>query len=265
MPVSVHDFAIVGALLAINALISMALRLQLEKALAIAIARMVLQLAALGYALKIVAATGSLAAAGVFALALVLLTSRGVYLAQSYRLSERWIEVSALTVLMVVGCLVSVCAVTAFLRPDSWTAPARTLALFGVVLGHVSTGIALVIDQLVSGVLQERRVIEARLALGGSRFSAMLPVLRGAVHTAMLPVIAGIAGAGMAGMPDLMAGQVIAGADPLEATFFQIRILLLLGAATGLTVVIAGLAGVLLLTDRRHRLRTDRLSIGRRA
>jgi putative ABC transport system permease protein len=197
--------------------------------------------------------------------ALVLLTSRALFMVQSYRLANRWTEISALITLMVVGCLVSACGAAVLLRPETWAAPARVLALFGLILGHVSTGIALVIDQLAGGVLQDRRIIEARLALGESRFVALQPVLRGAVHTAMLPVIAGIAGAGVTGLPDLMAGQVLAGADPLEAAFFQIQILLLLGAATGVAVIMVGLGGVLLLTDARHRLRTDRLSVERHA
>lgn len=261
MPASASDFVIIGVLLAINALISVALRLRLERAIGIAMVRMVLQVAALGYALKIVAMTGSMAAAGILALALVLLTSRALFVAQTYRLANRWAEITAIAVLMCVGSVVSACGAATLLHPEAWAAPARVLALFGLILGHVSTGIALVIDQLASSVLQDRRVIEARLSLGGSRFAALQPALRSAVHTAMLPVIAGLAGAGVAGMPDLMAGQVLAGADPLEATLFQIQILLLLGAATGVTVIIAGLGGVLLLTDRRHRLRTDRLSI----
>jgi putative ABC transport system permease protein len=61
-------------------------------------------------------------------------------------------------------------------------------------------------------------------------------------------------------MPGLMAGQVLAGADPLEAAKLQIAMLFaFLGAGALANILVAAGVG-LVLTDRRHRLRLDRLS-----
>ena len=118
MPASASDFLVIGLLLAINALISVALRLRLERAIGIAIIRMILQVAALGYALKIVATTGSMAAAGLLAIGLILLTSRALFVAQTYRLANRWEKMAAIAVLMIVGSVVSACGAAALLQPE---------------------------------------------------------------------------------------------------------------------------------------------------
>jgi putative ABC transport system permease protein len=58
----------------------------------------------------------------------------------------------------------------------------------------------------------------------------------------------------------MMTGQILAGADPIEAMKYQVMILFLIAGATGIAVVLAGVAAVGLLTDDRHRLRLDRLT-----
>src|SRR5688572_14844971 len=53
-PLAILDLALAGALLALNGIISVAFGLRLERSLAIAALRMVIQLAAVGYVLKFV-------------------------------------------------------------------------------------------------------------------------------------------------------------------------------------------------------------------
>jgi putative ABC transport system permease protein len=62
--------------------------------------------------------------------------------------------------------------------------------------------------------------------------------------------------------PGIMTGQILAGADPVEAARFQIMLTFVLGGAAGVGAVVAALAGVMLISDHRHRLRLDRLAPG---
>ena len=55
-------------------------------------------------------------------------------------------------------------------------------------------------------------------------------------------------------------GEILAGADPVEAVKYQILIMFLIAGGTGLGAVTAVLAGGHRLTDPRHRLRLDRLT-----
>jgi putative ABC transport system permease protein len=57
----------------------------------------------------------------------------------------------------------------------------------------------------------------------------------------------------------MMTGQILAGADPVEAVKYQVLIMFLIAGGTALGSVTAVLGGVTRLTDARHRLRLDRL------
>ena len=83
--------------------------------------------------------------------------------------------------------------------------------------------------------------------------------LRLALRTGLMPILNAMAASGIVSLPGMMTGQILAGVDPIEATKYQIMIMFLIAGATALGVVIAGYAGVLLITDNRHRLRLDRL------
>ena len=110
----------------------------------------------------------------------------------------------------------------------------------------------------------ERAAIEARIALGSSRFEALHDVLRRALRTGMMPILNGMAASGIVALPGMMTGQILAGADPVEATKYQILIMFLLAGATAAGVVLAGVGAVLLITDDRHRLRLERIAVKER-
>jgi putative ABC transport system permease protein len=57
----------------------------------------------------------------------------------------------------------------------------------------------------------------------------------------------------------MMTGQILAGADPVDAAKYQVLIMFLIASATALGAFCTGIGAVYLLTDRRHRLRLDRL------
>ena len=75
----------------------------------------------------------------------------------------------------------------------------------------------------------------------------------------MMPLLNTMSVAGIVTLPGMMTGQILAGADPAEAAKYQIMIMFVLSGAAGLGALAAAYAGVLLLTDARHRLRLDRL------
>ena len=71
-----------------------------------------------------------------------------------------------------------------------------------------------------------------------------------------------MAAAGVVSLPGMMSGQILAGADPVEAAKYQIMILCVIAGTSALGMLIAGGAGVWLMTDSRHRLRIERLAPG---
>jgi putative ABC transport system permease protein len=134
-----------------------------------------------------------------------------------------------------------------------------------MVLGNTMTGIALGLDALTTGAVRDRAAIEARLALGATRRVAMLPVTRAALRGGSMPIVNAMAVAGLVSLPGMMTGQILAGAEPVEAPKYQILVMFLIAGGTGLGTVAAVLGGVYLLSDGRHRLRLDRLGARRGA
>jgi putative ABC transport system permease protein len=57
----------------------------------------------------------------------------------------------------------------------------------------------------------------------------------------------------------MMTGQILAGVEPVDAVKYQLLVMFLIAGGTGLGTLVAVVGGAYRLTDRRHRLRLDRL------
>jgi putative ABC transport system permease protein len=73
-------------------------------------------------------------------------------------------------------------------------------------------------------------------------------------------VVNAMAAAGIVILPGIMTGQILAGAPPVEAVKYQILIMLLLSASSGLALLLAVWLAGRRLFDERHRLRLDRVT-----
>ena len=97
--------------------------------------------------------------------------------------------------------------------------------------------------------------------LGASKQTATAPVTREALRSALIPVINSMAATGVVSLPGMMTGQILGGVPPAEAVKYQILVMFLIAGGTGLGAVAAVVGGVYRLTDARHRLRLDRLTV----
>ncbi|HEY7598908.1 MAG TPA: iron export ABC transporter permease subunit FetB [Candidatus Limnocylindrales bacterium] len=260
---SATDLALASLLLLVNGLISVAFGLRLEKGLAIAAVRMVVQLGAVGFVLAFVFAQTSPWWTVLIAAVMVAVAGFELMQRQERRFADWWAYGLGHLTLLLVGGLATLYAVGLVIGPEPWYAPRYIIPILGMVLGNTLTAVSLALQVLTEGAERERAAIEARIALGASRFEALSAVLRQAMRTAMTPLLNTMAVAGIVTLPGMMTGQILAGADPAEAARYQIMIMFVLGGAAGLGALIAGLGGVLLLTDKRHRLRLDRLAVAR--
>jgi putative ABC transport system permease protein len=254
------DLALPALLVVMNGILSMILRLKLERHLAVATARMVVQLVLVGYVLTFLFAVVSPFWTALAAFIMVLFASREIVVRQKRRLQ------GLLTYGLGAGCtLLAAGTVTVFslltqLRPEPWYHPRYALPLLGMILGNTMTGISLGLDVLTSGVTRERAAVEACLALGGTRYQALLPVIRDALRSGFMPTINGMAAIGLVSLPGMMTGQILAGVQPVDAVKYQLLIMFLIAGGTGLGTLAAVLGGARLLTDHRHRLRLDRIA-----
>jgi putative ABC transport system permease protein len=254
------DLVLAALLMAINGFISIGFRLGLEKSLAIASVRMVVQLALVGLVLKFVFEQSSPAWTALVALVMLAAAAYESVSRQS-RPVKGWMAYAlGAGPAFAAGLIATFVAVAGIIGAEPWHAPRYLLPVLGMVLGNAVTGVCLVLDTLGEGLARERNAIEGRLALGATRFEATEDLLSRALKTAMMPILTTMTASGIIALPGMMTGQILAGAEPLEAAKYQIMILFLIAGATGLAVAGAALSAVRMLTDERHRLRLDRLT-----
>ena len=120
-------------------------------------------------------------------------------------------------------------------------------------------GIALALDRLTQSAWEQRDVIEARLMLGYSASEAVSGIQQQVFRSGLIPIINAMAAAGIVSLPGMMTGQILAGAEPVEAVKYQILIMFLVSAGAGFGTLAAVHLAVRRLFDERQRLRLDRL------
>ncbi len=258
------DLALAALLVVLNGGLSLALHLGLERQLAIATLRMIVQLLLVGLVLEVLFSLVSPLWTGLAALAMLLFAGREIMARQERRLTGFWAYGLGTSCMLVAATLVTMFALVVQVSPDPWYHPRYSLPLLGMVLGNTMTGISLGLHTLTTGLTRDRAAVEARLALGATRYDAVLPVSRAAMRTALMPIINSMAATGLVALPGMMTGQILAGADPVQAVKYQILVMFLIAGGTGLGATSAVMAGGRRLTDARHRLRLDRLTPSRK-
>jgi putative ABC transport system permease protein len=253
------DLALAALLLAVNGLLSLRLRLGLERQLLIAAIRMVVQLTAVAFVLKALFATVSLWLTLGVAVAMILFAGREIAARQERRFTGYWSHGLGVGCMAVAAVAVVLFALTTQIQAQPWYHPRFALPLLGMVLGNTMTAVALALDGLSTLAERERAAIEAQLALGRTRTEAMRPILRRCLRSALMPTINGMAAVGLVSLPGMMTGQILAGVDPVEATKYQLLVMFLIAGGTGFGAVAAVFAAMRRLSDDRHRLRLDRL------
>lgn len=255
-----QDLAFASLLVLANAGLSVALHLGIARSLLVAALRMGVQLLLVGLVLTTLFALVSPWWTGLAALAMILFAGQEIMTRQERRLRGWWSYGLGTSCMLVAASLVTVLALTTQIRPDPWYDPRYALPLLGMILGNCMTGISLGLHSLTSGLTSRRAGVEAQLALGASRTEALLPVTRAALKSALMPIINSMSATGLVSLPGMMTGQILAGAEPVQAVKYQILIMFLIAGGTGIGALAAVLGGAWRLTDHRHRLRLDRLT-----
>ena len=260
IPLSNTDLVLAALLVILNAVLSVVLKLKLERQILIALLRLGVQLTLVGLVLKTLFALVSPWWTGLTVVVMLLFAGREIMARQERRLQGWWAYGLGTGCISMAAGLVMLFALTTQLRPDPWYDPRYVVPLLGMILGSTMTGISLGLDILAGRLIRDRGVVEAQLMLGATRWEATLPVARAALRSALMPTINSMAATGLVFLPGMMTGQILAGAEPILAVKYQMLIMFLIAGSTGLGSVAAVLGGVYRLTDSRHRLRLDRLA-----
>jgi putative ABC transport system permease protein len=260
---SPFDLGLASALVLLLALLSWRLRLGVERRILIAAARSTVQLVLLGLVLKVLFETTDPWLIGLLALIMLSVAGWEVMARQKRRFRGTWgYGIGALSMFLS-SFSITLLALTVIIRVEPWYQPQYLIPLLGMLLGNTMSGVAIALDGLTRQAAEGRGRIEARLMLGAGWSEAIEDIRRDALRSGLIPIVNAMASAGIVSLPGMMTGQILAGSPPMEAAKYQLLIMFLIAAGTGLGSVAAVWVGSRRLFDERERLRLDRLAPAR--
>ncbi|MCL1698295.1 MULTISPECIES: iron export ABC transporter permease subunit FetB [unclassified Lysinibacillus] len=232
-------------------LLSKTLKLGLEKDTLIATIRSIIQLLAVGYILKFVFDAQS------YIYIFLMVTLMIIVATLNARKKGKGIKgitwKIALTLIVVEFVTQGV-----LLGFDIVPATAQyIIPISGMMIGNSMVLSVLFLNRFTSEIASHQNEIELILSLGGTPKQAIHRQLMNAIKASMIPTIESQKTIGLVQLPGMMSGQIIGGADPIQAVQFQLLIIFaLLTAATLSSIMIGFLSYPALFNERLQLLET---------
>jgi putative ABC transport system permease protein len=245
-------------LLIVNGVISAGLQLKMERTLAIAAVRTVLQLLLIGMVLEWVFRVER----ATVVLGLLSLMTLVASITAVQRTPRRYPGIwwNALISVWVSSWFVTAYAMMVVLSGvQRWYQPQYVVPLMGMILGNTMNGVSLGQSALIDALLSRRDRVETLLALGATRWEAASEPIRHAVRTGMIPLVNMMMVVGLVNLPGMMTGQILSGTRPIEAVKYQIVIMFLVASSAALGTVGVVLLAFLRLFSRDHQFLAARL------
>ena len=121
------------------------------------------------------------------------------------------------------------------------SATSSLIPVGSMIIANAMNSNALALDRLRGEVVSHVGQIEAALALGAGSKQTVTPYVQAAVEASLIPRIDSLRSLGIVWIPGLMAGMILAGADPVYASIYQFAVIAMIFAASGLTSILSTL------------------------
>lgn len=186
-----------------------------------AIARMMVQLLAVGYVLLYLFNADSF---WVVLLVVAVMVSAASWIALGpVKHRRRQLLCSSLIATGLAGGFVLAVIVLGTLHATPWYAPNVWIPIAGMVFGNAMNAISLAAERYFTELDRGAEVVAAR---------------QQAFSTAMIPVVNGLVSVGLVSLPGMMTGQILSGVSPIVASQYQLVIMLAVFSASGLAAAL---------------------------
>ncbi|WP_259425352.1 ABC transporter permease [Bacillus velezensis] len=112
------------------------------------------------------------------------------------------------------------------------------IPISGMVIGNSMVLSSLFLNKLSSEADLRKEEIQLILSLGGTPKQAVRQILTSSMKLSMIPTLESQKTLGLVQLPGMMTGQILAGADPVQAVRFQLLIVFTTMASALLTCII---------------------------
>lgn len=229
-------------------ILSKTLRLQLENDMIVATIRSIIQLLIVGYILKFVFDSNSF----IYIFLMVLL----MIVAATQNARKKGNRIKGITWKIAITLIV-VEVLTQGILLGFQIVPATAqyiISISGMVIGNSMVLTILFLNRFTAEVESYQDETELILSLGGTPKQAIHQQLIQSIKASMIPTIEAQKTMGLVQLPGMMSGQIIAGADPIQAVQFQLLILFLLLTTAAVTSVLLGFLSYPMLFNERMQL-----------
>jgi putative ABC transport system permease protein len=207
-------------------------KVPVQKNMSIGIIRSFIQLVAVGYALEYVFGLESKWLISAVILIMILTGSQA-----SYSLSKKVKGAFLISfVSITAGSLVTLGLMLILSIIDY---KARfIIPLAGMIISNSMNASSLTINRISSEIKSNRLAIETALSLGRNKRESSRPYQKQAIVAGMTTILNFLKTVGIVALPGAMTGMILAGADPLEAVFWQLIVgYMLLNSVTISTII----------------------------
>ncbi|PPA70953.1 ABC transporter permease [Jeotgalibacillus proteolyticus] len=233
-------------------ILSKTLRLGLEKDTIVATIRSIIQLLAVGFILKFVFDSESLFYIFLMVTLMILVATHN---AQRKGASIKGITWKVAVTLITVEVLTQGILIGFNITPPT---AQYIISISGMVIGNSMVLAILFLNRFTSEVDDHQDETELILSLGGTPKQAIHHQLIRSIKASMIPTIESQKTVGLVQLPGMMSGQIIAGADPIQAVQFQLLIMFLLLTTAAVTSVMLGFLSYPTLFNQRMQLLKNR-------
>lgn len=182
-----------------------------------AMVRMLVQLLAIGYFLNAIFASGS-AQISVAILTIMLLFSSWIALNTVKQQRRPWFAKATLSLAIACSLTLSIIVVSV-LELTPWYEPSYIIPLGGMILANAMNSISLAAERFQSEIESNRDYLRARNI---------------AFNAALIPTINTLLAVGLVSLPGMMTGQILSGISPFIAARYQIMVMCMLFASSGI-------------------------------
>ena len=182
-----------------------------------AMSRMLIQLLAIGYLLNTIFASES-AHITLFILAVMLLFASWIALNSVKQKRRQLFGKTVVSLVIACGFTLAI-VIAAVLELSPWYQPRYVIPLGGMILANAMNTISLAAERFQSEINNQTDIIEARNI---------------AFNAALIPTINVLFAVGLVSLPGMMTGQILSGVSPFIAARYQIMVMCMLFASSGL-------------------------------
>lgn len=128
-------------------------------------------------------------------------------------------------------------------RSDTWSNPQYLIPLGGMMLGNAMNAAAIAGERFVSTVERHQLDIETHLCLGATPQQALSAYRKDAIRAGTISIINSMMVVGLVTLPGIVTGQLLSGANPLDAAAYQMLIMFAIAFTdfVATSVLVAGL------------------------